>query len=310
MLTPVDIGVRIFAHHLARTGRQPDARPEVDTATLRQRRPHLAAVEITDAAIAGPHGGVPARQYRMPGQDARSALVWLHGGAFVSGDLDMPESNWVALELAAHGIPVLAVDYRKALRGVRHPVPSDDIRAAWLHATAHADELFGVDAARVHLGGASAGGAIVAGVTLRTRDEDGPAPASLLLAYPMLHPYLPPTTAATLALTKKLPARMRFRPSIVRAFAKHYAGRAGVRDPYAFPGVADDLHDWPPTYILVAMIDELRASGDLFAQQLRAAGASIVLFAERSATHGHLNYPEAASAQRSITRLAEWIDAH
>jgi acetyl esterase/lipase len=133
-------------------------------------------------------------------------------------------------------------------------------------------------------------------------------PASVVLAYPMLHPLLPPNTPQTQALTAKMPARLRFRPSIVRALARHYAGPAGVRDPYAFAGVATDLGGFPPTFLLVATIDDLRSSGDLFAQQLRDAGVRVELYAERSATHGHLNHPEAASAQRSIARLIAWID--
>ena len=60
--------------------------------------------------------------------------MWVHGGAFMGGYLDMPESNWVALELAARGIPVFAVDYTKCLGDVHYPVPSDDVLAAWRHA--------------------------------------------------------------------------------------------------------------------------------------------------------------------------------
>ncbi|UUT34612.1 alpha/beta hydrolase [Microbacterium elymi] len=265
MLTPADLVVRAMAWYLGRTALRPDPRTNIDTASLKRRFPRLAPVEVGDVPIIGPHGPVPARLYRAQGR-ARSAFVWVHGGAFVGGDLDMPESNWVALEFAAAGIPVLSVDYRKALRGVRHPVPADDLRAAWLHATAHAAELFGVDAGAVHLGGASAGGALVAGLALRLRDEHGPMPASLVLSYPFLHPILPPNTPETLALTAKMPARLRFRPSVVRALAKHYAGSAAMSDPYAFAGTAPDLRGFPPTYILVAMIDDLRSSGDLFAQ--------------------------------------------
>ncbi|WP_165310707.1 alpha/beta hydrolase fold domain-containing protein [Microbacterium protaetiae] len=309
MLTPADIGVRATAWYIARRGEPADSRPDVDTASLQRRFAHLAPVAVTDVPVSGPHGAVPARLYRDPAQPARNAFVWVHGGAFFGGTLDMPESNWVGLELAAHGIPTLAVDYRKALRGVRHPVPIDDVQAAWEHATGNAEALFGAASDRVHLGGASAGGAIVAGVSLRLRDDGGRMPASLVLAYPLMHPDLPPNTAATKELMAKMPARLRFHPSVVHALAKHYAGRAGLRDPYAFAGVAKDLRGLPPTYILVAAIDDLRSSGDMFARQLRDASVRVELFAERSATHGYLNHPEANSAQRSLTRIRAWIDA-
>jgi acetyl esterase/lipase len=103
----------------------------------------------------------------------------VHGGGFVGGDLDMAEANWVSLALAARGYAVLSVEYRKALHGVHFPIPSDDVLAAWNWATAHAPD-FGAAPDALHLGGASAGGNLVAGVTKRLRDANGVVPVSLV----------------------------------------------------------------------------------------------------------------------------------
>lgn len=116
------------------------------------------------------------------------------GGAFIGGDLDFPESHWVSLAVAAGGIPVLSLDYRKALRGVHYPLPSDDVLDGWLWANAHAEEL-GATPGELHLGGASAGGNLVAGVTKRLRDGEGPLPTSLVLVYRIVHAELPPLPA-------------------------------------------------------------------------------------------------------------------
>ena len=75
---------------------------------------------------------------------------------FIGGDLDMLEAHWVSLALAARGSGVLSLDYRKALRGVHYPVPSDDILAGWPWATTHADEL-GVQPDDLHLGAPAPG---------------------------------------------------------------------------------------------------------------------------------------------------------
>ncbi len=114
--------------------------------------------------------------------------MWVHGGAFIGGNLDMPESNWVARELAARGIPVVAVDYTKCLGEVHYPVPSDDVLAAWRHVRDAAVELLGVPAEQVALGGASAGGTLTAGAVTRLRDAGEPLPAALVLVYPLVHP--------------------------------------------------------------------------------------------------------------------------
>src|ERR1043165_8906663 len=111
-------------------------------------------VEPEALVIDGPQGGVDARLYRAAGLSA-AALVWVHGGAFAFGDLDMPESDWVARSLAESGITVLALDYRKATEGVHRPALSDDVLAGWRWATTN---LAGISTrSRPHLGGASAG---------------------------------------------------------------------------------------------------------------------------------------------------------
>ena len=43
-----------------------------------------------------------------------SMLVWLHGGAFMFGDLDMPEADQVGRRLSAAGTTVVSVDYSLA----------------------------------------------------------------------------------------------------------------------------------------------------------------------------------------------------
>jgi len=44
----------------------------------------------------GPHGLVPVRIYAPDSPVDAPCLVWMPGGAFVAGNLDMPEADWVA----------------------------------------------------------------------------------------------------------------------------------------------------------------------------------------------------------------------
>src|SRR6478735_3580300 len=69
------------------------------TEKLVESFPALASVEFRDLDIVGPHGPVPARLYIDPAADATDAFVWVHGGAFVFGDLDILESHWTALSI-------------------------------------------------------------------------------------------------------------------------------------------------------------------------------------------------------------------
>ena len=91
-------------------------------------------VSVRSDAAPGPHGPVPVRVYDdEPPATAgtRPCLVWMHGGAFMAGNLDMPEADWTARELARRaGAVVVSVDYRLCNDGVHYPVPHDDVVAA------------------------------------------------------------------------------------------------------------------------------------------------------------------------------------
>lgn len=282
---------------LAENGEPADPRTDIDTASLKRRFPHLESVETADIRIDGPHGRlVPARLYRDAGAPASGrALVWVHGGAFIGGHLDMPESNWVALELAARGIPVLSVDYVKCLGDVHFPEPTDEVRTAWKHAVAHAAERFGVDADALLLGGASAGGNLTAGAVAQLQDAGDPVPAGLILVYPVVHPN-GPEASAEVDLS-----------SPHGQLARNFAGSdKALRDPHAFAALGP-VDGFPRTLIVVCEKDDLRPSGESFARQLEGAGIEVAVHLEAGAGHGHINEPSDPTALPTIEVIAEWI---
>lgn len=242
------------------------------------------------------------------------ALVWAHGGGFAGGDLDMPEAHWVATSLAARGITVVSVDYRHAGGGFRYPVPSDDVLTAWRWTVEHADEL-GIDPTRIALGGASAGGNLVAGAVLRMLAGAPPQlaqvlPAGVFLAYPTLLAEQPAPDAALRALLDANPAADRFGPANVRAMYEEYLG--GPVDDAPLPAVpgraeASDLAGFPPVLMINDEADGLRVSGEVFAATLLEAGVPLELATEPGTEHGHLNRPDESAASDSIERVVRWI---
>lgn len=265
----------------------------------------LPAVETQDAVADGPHGPVPVRVYRPAGESdaARPALLWIHGGAWVFGDLEMPESDHVARRLAAWAdAVVVAVDYRLAVDGVHFPVPHDDCWAAlgWLRA--RTGEL-GVDPARIAVGGGSAGGNLAAGVALRAGRE-GVGVWQALLVYPALHPGSLDASDELLAMVAGLPDALRYGddPSLSMNFL---GGPVESATDYAFPGVAADLAGFPDAYIENAEFDALRASGEAFASALARAGVPVGLGTACGLPHGYLNRVAGPGAEASCRRLAE-----
>lgn len=244
-----------------------------------------------------------------------AALLWVHGGGFVHGDLDMPEADAVSRAFAARGALVASVDYRLVTDGADvFPAASDDVLTAWNWLVSKTDAL-GIDPQRLFIGGTSAGGNLVAGAVLRMLGDEpsGAAdslPAGIFLAYPTLLAVQPPPTPALRAALDAHPEHDRFTPSAVREMYETYLG-GGIDDAPlpAVPGLAaaTDLTGFPPTIMINGDIDELRMSGEAFAQTLRDAGVPIDLSLEPGTSHGHLNRPDEPGFATTIERAAAWM---
>ncbi|MGW3566078.1 alpha/beta hydrolase fold domain-containing protein [Streptomyces sp. NPDC000941] len=255
---------------------------------------------IEDRMVSGPHGEIPVRIY-TPRTEPRRALLWLHGGGFMGGDLEMPEAHVVSAELAARAQAlVVSVDYRLAVDGVRYPVPVDDAHAAWLWL---ADSGL-TPSGPVALGGASAGAALALSTAIRLRDQGEPCPGALLLAYPFVHFPTPALDDETAAAMRELPALMRFPTAGIEYMVRNYVGRLTDLPPAAMPGAAN-LAGLPATGIVLAEYDDLRPSGDLLARQLEDSSVPVRTYLAAGMTHGHLNRgPSLKEVDRSLDFFA------
>ncbi|MDQ0613999.1 acetyl esterase [Microbacterium sp. W4I4] len=281
----------------------------------------IAAFEVGDLLIEGPHGSIPLRTY-LP-KDATQGLVWVHGGAFSFGGLDDAESDWVSQRIAASGIAVVAVDYRLApvpdwlatatgtptRSGVHFPVASEEVDAAFRWATTSTP---GVAPSAWSLGGASAGAALASGAALRLRDSAGASaserPRTLVFAYGLFHGSLPrlrPEIATKFAALP--PEAARLTPETLEALALNYVGRSGLlSEAYAFAG-GHDLVGLPPVLLVNSDSDSIRASGEAFAAELAAASVDIAVVNEPGTIHGHLSTPDHPGAARSAQRIVNWL---
>jgi acetyl esterase/lipase len=272
----------------------------------------LPDVDISSASISGPHGDIPVRLYRpLASHGQAPGLLWMHGGAFVAGDLDMPEAHVVSAELASRGSIVVSVDYRLATDTVRYPIPLDDVHAAWGWFAEAVDDL-GTDPQRLAIGGASAGANLAAAATMRVRDDSGTLPAAMLLAYPVVHfpvPALPDELAAEM---RQLPRMLRFTAADIIDFTRWYLGRLTDIPTRTMPGHGN-LEGMPPTRIVLSEYDDLRGSGELFEQQLREVGVAVESTVAEGMLHGHLNLMPTAQMpeiERSLDFLAAGLGLH
>ncbi|QHC68206.1 alpha/beta hydrolase fold domain-containing protein [Rathayibacter sp. VKM Ac-2759] len=263
-----------------------------------------AGVTVSDASAGGPHGPIPLRVYD-PAEATGPALLWVHGGGFQAGDLDMQESHVVSAELAARaGSRVVSVGYRLASETVRYPVPLDDVHAAWRQLRAETPE-----ATPVAIGGASAGAALAVATALRLRDAGTRLPEHVLLAYPFAHFPNPAVDDDVLRELMTLPALLRFPTASIEGMVRTYVGRLSDLPADALPGAAP-LAGLPPVSVMVNEFDELRGSAELLLRQLAEAGVAATGYLARGMPHGHLNRtPALPEVDRSLAFFAAQLRA-
>jgi acetyl esterase len=256
-------------------------------------------------SIAAPHGAIPARIY-TPKQLRRTdglapCLVFYHGGGWVIGDLD--SHDVVCRKLAHEGeLIVISVDYRLAPEH-KFPAAVDDAIAALTWVASNAKQL-GIDAARLMVGGDSAGGNLAAVVALAARDSNGPKLAGQVLIYPATdfgwsHPsHREPETSILLT------------HSVIRWFGNHYLGDADITDWRASPARAQTLAGLPPAYVLTAGADPLRDEGDEYAKRLKDAGVPVSYKHFPGQFHGFFTMGKLLpQANVAASDIANWLKA-
>jgi acetyl esterase len=231
---------------------------------LAREAPPEAIARVEDRVIPGPAGELPVRVYTPEGQPPFPALVWFHGGGWVAGNLDTHDAGCRQLANEARCV-VVAVDYRLAPEH-KFPAAAEDCYAATKWVVANAASI-GADAARLAVGGDSAGGNLAAAVCLMARDRGGPPLAFQLMVYPITD-YCYDTESYRAngqgyLLTEE---RMRF-------YWDAYLGSpAEGCHPYASPLRAKDLRGLPPALVITAEFDPLRDEGEAYAARLREFG--------------------------------------
>ncbi|CAA9515554.1 MAG: hypothetical protein AVDCRST_MAG17-2260 [uncultured Solirubrobacterales bacterium] len=258
-------------------------------AVLAESMPSMERIEDLD--LPGPTGARLYSPHRAERGEARPLLVYLHGGGWVSGDLDTHDGP-CRLLAAEGGALVLAVDYRRAPEH-RFPAAVEDALAAFEWAVDNASDL-GADPARIAVGGDSAGGNLAAVVSRLTRDGGGRTPAMQLLIYPVTD------------LSVKRPSYHRFAEGFflneadMDWYRDHYLGaEPAVDDPRVSPLLDPDLGGLPPAYIATAGFDPLRDEAEAYAEALRAAGVPAALHRHSSLVHGFANHTAVIPAART-----------
>lgn len=194
----------------------------------------------------------------------RGLIVFLHGGAYVSGPF-ASDWLWLSRHIDALGCAGLMVDYRNA-PDHQHPVALDDVEAV-LAALRADGRLAGQPWV---LAGQHAGGGLALTVARRLREAgEVPAPAALVAMSPWLDLEL-----ANAGITETDQADPVHERRLLRDAAIRYAGRTPLEDPDLSPLNAD-LSGLPPLHLSVGMRDLFLAEVRIARLQLEENGVEV-----------------------------------
>ena len=225
---------------------------------------------IADFELPGGDGQpVRARAYtpRDAGAGPLPAVMFMHGGGWVTGDLDSHDATCRALANAS-GCKIVAIDYRLAPEH-KFPAGLEDCYAALQWLATHASDI-GMAPGRIAVCGDSAGGNLAASLAIMARDRGGPAIAYQVLVYPVTH------HAFDTPSYREYGNGYLLTTEGMRWNWNHYlADEAAGRDPLASPLLAPDLRGLPPALVIVAECDPLCDESEAYAKRLAEAGVPV-----------------------------------
>lgn len=227
-------------------------------------------------------GDIPdVRVYRPEGEPAMT-IIHFHGGGWTLGDLDTSDHTARKICRRLNAI-VVSCTYRLAPEHA-FPIAFEDALAATRWVLSRIDELGG-DPRRVVIAGDSAGGNLVAAVTIALRDAPRPALPALraqLLLYPGVDVRDSARQSPSFVADQDPSTPSPMIDECIRAYLQ--GGDRG--DWRVSPLAAADLSCLPPALVVVLSVDPLRDQGVLYAARLQDAGVACELIEYAHLTHG------------------------
>jgi acetyl esterase/lipase len=267
-------------------------------AGAKEQAASIPGVEATDLEVPGPKGApaVAVRLYRPKEvRDALPALVWMHPGGWVLGNIELEDI--MARELVKNvRCAVISVEYRLA---PEHPYPAalEDCYAV-LKWVANDGKKHGIGKREIAVGGSSAGANLAAGVALLARDRGEVALRFQMLIYPALNDrnlaQVGPNVAENLFWSRE---------NLLMSWQAYLENRQATADVpiYAAPTRARDLSRLPPAFIAVGGLDMFLDECLDYGARLTAAGVNTEVHVYPGAFHAFDAFaPLSRVAQRFV----------
>lgn len=237
--------------------------------------PQVGAIE--DIVIFNDKRKTPIRIYKPLQDQTLQAILYIHGGNWVAGNLETHDNLARYLCREAQAV-VISVDYTNAPEE-KFPLQLEQCYDAliWMNEQ---------NIKRIAIVGDSVGGNMATALCMMARDRQGPNIAMQVLINPLTN--LTADNDAT-----------KWRAGL------YLSNLSYVNHPYVSPLFAKDLSCLPEAVILLAEQDDLRKEGQEYANKLKAAGVPTFVYCQPDI--GHLAGDAARASLRARISLDQAI---
>ena len=263
--------------------------------------PAPSQVAKRDITIPGGNGDRPARIYdTQPDATNRPTLLYLHGGGWVQGSITTHDGLCGQIALEA-GIRVISLDYRLAPEH-KFPAGPDDALAAY-RSLIEDPQHYGADAARLAVGGDSAGGNMTAALMHDLATHGLPMPKAQVLIYPAVDFRM---TSRSMALMKDayvLPTER-----VAWYIEQYLPAEQDRRDPRVSPLESDRLAGQPQALIIHGGHDPLWDDAISYSDALKAADVPVTLLPYPGQIHAFLSTRRAIpQGVHATSAVSDWL---
>ncbi|CAK56639.1 unnamed protein product (macronuclear) [Paramecium tetraurelia] len=215
-------------------------------------------------------------------------VIHIHGGGFVSMS-SRSHQTYTRKWAKNLQVPIFSIDYRKAPESP-YPYGLDDCWQAYMFIMNYIDKYFNIKPKKVVLVGDSAGGNLVAALTIYIIKAGARIPDGILMAYPALCLDIKKFTPSSLiSLNDPL-----LHHTVLKLCISSYVPEKfdASLDPLMSPSIASDeiLARFPPTRMVLGTNDPLHDESFRFADRLLKLGKDVKITEYKWMPHGFLSF--------------------
>lgn len=239
----------------------------------------------------------PIRIYNPKTKEIHPAFIWVHGGGFIFGSMEVYDS--ICRKITNNvNCTVVSIDYGLSPEH-KFPEPGEECYSVVKWVYENAKEL-NIQPDKIALGGDSVGGTLTAAVTQMARERK---------EFPITYQVLINTMFDLLGLTKPLSRVENAKGYRLETHAiegwyvpKYLNDLSEAKNPLASPLLTKNFKDLPDACIITCEYDPLRDEGEHYAKNLSEAGANVCLKRYDGIIHGFFNM------QRTVDEARDALD--